>query len=62
MEKRGLVPSLGFLRSTPRLYTLEAHAKKRPVFLRGALGFLGFRWFCCGERGAPTPEVDGRPG
>eukprot|EP00959_Pyramimonas_sp_CCMP1952_P331930 6950485-Pyramimonas_sp.AAC.1 len=28
----------------------------------GCPGFLGFRWFCDGNRDVPAPEISGRSG
>eukprot|EP00959_Pyramimonas_sp_CCMP1952_P276468 5779452-Pyramimonas_sp.AAC.1 len=43
-------------------HPMETYAKKHPACLQGALGFLSFDGFCCGERGVPAPEINGRPG
>eukprot|EP00959_Pyramimonas_sp_CCMP1952_P440678 9226148-Pyramimonas_sp.AAC.1 len=44
------------------MHTVEAHAKKRPACLLGALGVMGFDGPAVERATFPHQKVDGRPG
>eukprot|EP00959_Pyramimonas_sp_CCMP1952_P332806 6969179-Pyramimonas_sp.AAC.1 len=57
MEKRGLVPSLGFLRSTPRMCDLVATRARRGGVARGARkGSRASGGAAAWAEGGPAPE------